>query len=95
MFFMKWYTNLIRNGTGYSAKNWFLFWVTIIGLALLTVPIIALLIEVWHNHTISTDLNGMAAYIGSVAAVFASVGVTKAISEKYENKNPNDESSDS
>lgn len=37
-------------------------------------------------HTIQTDLNGLAAYIGAVAGVFASAGITKAWSEKYEKK---------
>ena len=35
-------------------------------------------------HTIATDLNGMAAYIAAVAGIFASAGITKAWSEKYE-----------
>jgi len=39
------------------------------------------------NHTIQTDLNGMAAYIGSVAGLFATAGITKAWSEKYERRN--------
>lgn len=39
-----------------------------------------------YNHTIQTDLNGLAAYIGAVAGVFASAGITKAWSEKYEKK---------
>ena len=50
-------------------------------------PIIVLLVEVLTTHTIATDLNGMAAYIGAVASVFATAGITKAWSEKYENNN--------
>ena len=38
------------------------------------------------THTITTNLEGMAAYIGAVASVFASAGITKAWSEKYEHK---------
>lgn len=77
---------LIRNNTGVSSKNFFLVSATLIGLVLLLVPIIILLVEVLCNHTIQTDLNGLAAYIGAVAGVFASAGITKAWSEKYENK---------
>lgn len=75
---------LIKNNTGVSSKNFFLVIVTIIGCILLIVPAIILLIEIICNHTISTDLNGMAAYIASVAAIFTSAGITKAWSERYE-----------
>lgn len=77
---------LIRNNTGVSSKNFFLVSVTIIGMMLLIVPIVILLIESICNHTIQTDLNGLAAYIGAVAGVFATAGITKAWSEKYERK---------
>lgn len=75
---------LITNNTGVSSKNFFLVIVTIIGCILLMIPAIILLIEICFNHTISTDLNGMAAYIASVAAIFTSAGITKAWSERYE-----------
>ena len=77
---------LIKNNTGVSSKNFFLVAVTLIGLILLLVPAVLLIIEVCYNHTIQTDLNGLAAYIGAVAGVFASAGITKAWSEKYEKK---------
>ena len=77
---------LIKNNTGVSSKNFFLVAVTLIGLILLLVPAVLLIIEVFYNHTIQTDLNGLAAYIGAVAGVFASAGITKAWSEKYEKK---------
>lgn len=77
-------SNLVKNNTGYSSKNFFLIVVTCIGFILLLVPAIILLIEVYYNHTIQTNLEGMAAYISSVATIFASAGVTKVWSEKYE-----------
>ena len=82
----KWINKLIKNNTGLSIKNFYLFCVTIVGCILLLIPAIVLLVEVYYNHTIQTDLNGFAAYIGSVSTVFATGGITKAISEKYENK---------
>lgn len=81
---MKWLLKLIQNNTGISSKNFFLVAVTIVGILLLIVPIIVLLVEVLATKTIHTDLNGMAAYIASVAAIFTSAGITKAWSEKYE-----------
>lgn len=83
---MNYISKLISNNTGVSSKNFFLVAVTIIGLILLLVPAILLIIEVCYNHTIQTDLNGLAAYIGAVAGIFASAGITKAWSEKYERK---------
>ena len=80
---------LIKNNTGVSSKNFFLVAVTIIGLILLLVPAVLLIVEVIYNHTIATDLNGLAAYIGAVAAIFTSAGITKAWSEKYERKDSN------
>ena len=82
---MKWLLKLIQNNTGISSKNFFLVAVTLIGLLLLLVPVIVLLVEVFATKTIHTDLNGLAAYIASVAAIFTSAGITKAWSEKYEN----------
>lgn len=84
---MKWLLKLIQNNTGVSSKNFFLVAVTLIGLMLLIVPIIILLVEVFATKTIHTDLNGLAAYIASVAAIFTSAGITKAWSERYEKKN--------
>ena len=84
---MNFFTKLIKNNSGYSSKSFFLVIVTAIGCLLLLVPVICMIMEIYYNHTIQTDLNGMAAYIAAVAAVFGSVGITKAWSEKYENKN--------
>ena len=81
MFFNK----LIKNNTGVSSKNFFLVVVTIIGCILLIIPAIILIVEVFYNHTIATNLDGMAAYIAAVAAIFTSAGITKAWSERYEN----------
>lgn len=94
---MNFFTKLIKSNSGYSSKSFFLIVVTLIGCALLAVPIYCMMVEIYYNHTIQTDLNGMAAYIAAVAAVFGSVGITKAWSEKYEsqNKNHNENSQDS
>lgn len=77
---------LVQNGSGVSSKSFFLVVVTIIGCILLLVPAIILVVEVFFNHTVATDLNGLAAYITAVAAMFASVGITKVWGEKNEHK---------
>lgn len=81
---LKYVEKLIRNNTGVSSKNFMLVIVTLIGFLLLIVPAVVLIIEAVYNHTIVTDLKGMAAYIGAVASMFATVGITKVWSEKYE-----------
>ena len=78
------YNNIVRNNTGYSSKNYFLVWVTNIGLFLLLVAGIVLLVDVFYDGTVTADLSGMAQFVGAVAGVFASAGVTKAWSEKFE-----------
>lgn len=84
MKFIKWINSLIKNDTGISSKSFFLVIVTIIGCLLLLVPVFTLSIEAIFLHTITTDLTGMAAYIGAVASLFATAGLTKAWSEKFE-----------
>lgn len=90
---VSWFARLIRNNSGISSKNFFLVVVTLIGCILLLVPAVILMIESIANKTITTDLNGLAAYIGAVASLFATAGLTKAWSEKYEAKKNNEESS--
>lgn len=75
---------LIENNTGISSKNFFLVAVTLIGCALLVIVGVVLLVEVIRNGTIRTDLNGLAAFVGSIAGLFATAGITKAWSEKKE-----------
>lgn len=86
-----WIAKLVRNNSGVSSKNFFLVTVTLIGCVLLLVPAVILMIESISNKTITTDLNGLAAYIGAVASLFATAGLTKAWSEKFEARNRDDE----
>lgn len=81
---MTFFRKLIQNNSGVSSKNFFLVLITLIGLFLLLVPGVILMIEACCNHTVQTDLTGMAAYIGAVAGLFGVAGWTKAWSEKWE-----------
>ena len=91
---MGFFKDLINKNTETSSKSFFLVVVTLVGTFLLLVPAIILIVEVCYNHTIQTDLNGLAAYIGAVAGVFASAGVTKAWSEHYERGGSKDKKQD-
>ena len=84
MHVISWLNRLMKPNSGLSSKSFFLVSVTIIGCILLLVPAVVLITEVWFNHTVTTDLTGLAEYIGAVAAIFASAGITKAWSEKFE-----------
>lgn len=74
---------LVQNNTGISSKNFFLVVITIIGCILLLMPAIIIPVELFTTG-LTTDLTGIASYIGAVAGIFAAAGVTKAWSEKYE-----------
>lgn len=88
---MNYFGKLIRNNSGISSKNFFLVVVTVIGCILLIVPAFTLTFEVIINGTITTSLDGFAAYIGAVAGLFATAGITKAWSEKFECKKRQEE----
>ena len=88
---MSYFGKLIRNNSGISSKNFFLVVVTVIGCILLIVPAFTLTFEVIINGTITTSLDGFAAYIGAVAGLFATAGITKAWSEKFECKKRQEE----
>ena len=77
---------LIKSDNNVSVGNFFLVACTIVGLLLLTVPLFALVIEAWFNHTITTDLNGMASYIVAVCSIFTVGGLTHGWTHWAENK---------
>ena len=60
-----------------SASTVFLFLTSFIALFLLLSPAIAMLIEGGYNHTIASDISGMAEYIAAVCGIFASGGILK------------------
>ena len=82
---------LIKDDNNVSVGNFFLVTTTIVGILLLLIPLFTLTIEAWFNHTISTDLNGMAAYIIAVCSIFTVGGLTHGwtswAKSKFENIN--------
>ena len=77
---------LVQVNSGHSSKAFFLVSVTIIGLLMLLIVCFILVWEVVTCRTIKTDLMGLSAFVGSVASLFVTAGVTKAISERAEHK---------
>lgn len=87
----KYITELVRVNSGHSSKAFFLVSVTLIGCLLLLCAAFVLVWEVVANGTIHTDLMGLSAFVGSVASLFVTAGVTKVYSERNEAKdNKND-----
>lgn len=72
--------------SGHSSKAFFLVAVTLIGCVLLLCVAFVLIWEVMNSNTIHTDLMGLSAFVGSVASLFATAGITKVCSERKEKK---------
>lgn len=60
-----------------SASTVFLLLTSLTAIILLIVPAIVLLVEVHYNHTIASDIEGLATYIGAVSTIFMSGGLLK------------------
>lgn len=82
----KLFTKLIKGDTQFSSVNFFLIMTTGVGILLLIIPIIGLIVDIIYNHTITIDLNGLAAYIIAVAGIFTAAGITNAWTEYSYNK---------
>lgn len=78
---------LIQVNSGHSSKAFFLVSVTMIGFVLLLIVGFVLVWEVVTYGTIKTDLMGLSAFVGSIASLFVTAGVTKAIGERGEHNN--------
>ena len=84
------FTSLVRDDNNFSTVNFFLVAATIVGIALLIVPIFAMCVDVYFNHTITINLSDMAAYIVAVAGIFGAAGLTNAWTEySYQRYNTN------
>ena len=77
---------LVKSNSGVSSKNFFLVVTTIIGTLLLAVIVGGFIVDIVYNHKITNDMNGAAVFIGAIASLFASAGITKAWSDSSTNK---------
>lgn len=69
---------LIKTDNNYSIVGFFLIITIIIGIVMIAIAGVAIVVDLYYHHSISVDLNGLAAYITSIAGVFASGGFTYA-----------------
>lgn len=75
------FSKLVKENNNVSALNFFLIATLAVGVILLFVPIIGMLVDIWFNHTMTINLSDMALYVGAVAGIFASGGLTSAWTE--------------
>lgn len=75
------FSKLVKENNNVSALNFFLLSTLFVGIILLIVPIIGMLVDIFFNHTMTINLSDMALYIGAVAGIFASGGLTSAWTE--------------
>jgi hypothetical protein len=87
---LKYLKLLIQVNSGHSSKAFFLVSVTLIGFLMLLVVCFILVWEVVTFGTIKTDLMGLSAFVGSVASLFVTAGITKTIGERGEHKSENE-----
>lgn len=82
-----WFAQLIdKDNRKVSCMNVFTIIVTLVGVVLLLMPIIAIIVELIFNHTVTMSWSDIAAFIGAVAAMFTSVGFAKAWNNYNESK---------
>jgi uncharacterized membrane protein YhaH (DUF805 family) len=77
---------LLRTNSGISSKAFFLVAVTIIGCFLLFTCGFVLIYEVVKTGTVHTSLSGLSTFVCSIASLFATAGLTKAVGDRNEHK---------
>ena len=75
------WTNLVKDDNNFSTVNFFLVAATIVGILLLIMPMIAMGVDLYYNHTLTINLSDMSAYIIAVAGIFGAAGFTNAWTE--------------
>jgi hypothetical protein len=84
------WTKLVNDDNNFSTVNFFLVAATIVGITLLIMPMIAMMVDIYYNHTLTINLSDMAAYIVAVAGIFGAAGLTNAWTEySYQRYNTN------
>ena len=84
------WTNLVKDDNNFSTVNFFLIAAVIVGIIMLIVPMVGLCVDIYYNHTITVNMDALAAYIIAVAGVWGAAGLTNAWTEySYQKYNSN------
>ena len=75
------WTKLIKEDTNVSVMNFFLMCTLGVGVVLLAIPAVAMIVDVWFNHTLTINMADLGSYIMAVAGIFAAGGLSSAWTE--------------
>lgn len=75
--FISFFKQLITSNTGVSSTRFNLVYIGAVVIVLLLILGFVLIYDVLSDGTVTTDLNGIAAIIGSLTALLGAVGLTK------------------
>lgn len=82
---------LIKNNTGVSIKGFLALSGMFIAFLMVLTIIIVLIVDLFSNYKVDTDLYGIAALVGSIAGFVLAAVWGKVKSESYENKDINND----
>lgn len=69
-----WFGRLMdKEDTTTSMSSFIIFIILTVAVILLMIPAFSLGLEAWFNHTVASDINGWAAYIGAVCSLIVTV----------------------
>jgi len=75
------WTKLIKEDTNVSVMNFFLMCTLAVGVLLLFIPVVAMIVDIWFNHTLTINMSDLGSYIMAVAGIFAAGGLSSAWTE--------------
>ena len=75
------WTKLVKEDTNVSVMNFFLMATLGVGVLLLFIPVVAMIVDIWYNHTLTINMSDLGMYIGAVAGIFAAGGLSSAWTE--------------
>ena len=75
------WTKLVKEDTNVSVMNFFLMATLGVGVLLLFIPVVAVVVDLWYNHTLTINMSDLGMYIGAVAGIFAAGGLSSAWTE--------------
>lgn len=75
------WTKLVKEDTNVSVMNFFLMATLGVGVLLLFIPVVAMVVDLWYNHTLTINMSDLGMYIGAVAGIFAAGGLSSAWTE--------------
>lgn len=88
----KFIINVIKSNTGYSSKTLTVLWAMALSTLMLATIVIVLLVDLFTDYYVGTDLYGIATVIGSIAGFTASMMFGKVYGDIIYSKNKKEDS---